>query len=144
MATPSLAPRIRFKTPAICHKSFVGPPDLEPGDFPITLNGFAAWVDPDPLNPADFTSTLTIRRLGAGPIYRGKGPGKIDFFQMILLRSLLDGLWYGVLQLNGQRVPPEEYEFQPFAIDLTKPLDTGIRTEHPALPTELRQFQFTY
>ncbi len=144
MATPTLNPKVRFKTPAVCHKSFAAPPDIPKGFLPPTLFGFASWRDPDPLAPADFSSVVNLRLLNPAGFYAGTGPGPIDFFTVRLLLNIPLQLWSAFLTLHGQRVPPETFIFPAFAIDPTKDFDTGLLTEHPALPIELRQMRLAY
>ncbi len=144
MATPTLKPRIRFKTPAICHKAFKAPVDIPPGAFPPSLNGFASWRDLDPLNPAEFTSTITLRKLHPAGFYGGQSPGAVDFFILRLILDIASQLWTAHLSLHGQRIPPETYVFAPFGIDPTKEFNTGMRTEDAGVQGELRQFQLQF
>ncbi len=144
MATPSNQQRVRFKTPALCHKSFKAPPEIQPGALPPSLNGWASWIDPDPLTPARFTSTLRARKASGPNLYVGVGPGDLDFFEIGIFQDPFSQLWNCILILHGQRDPPEEYNFAAITIDLTKPFDTGLLTEHPAQPSELRQLRMTF
>ncbi len=144
MATPTLKPRIRFKTPALCHKSFLAPPDVPPGAVPPTVSGSAAWIDPDPLNPADFSATISGRLVNMPGIYLGQSPPGRDFFTFQFTLNPTTWLWEMILTLHGQRDPPEAHEFVQFAIDLTKSFDSGLRTEGPAEAVEFRQFRLRF
>jgi hypothetical protein len=143
MATPTLSPKVRYKTPAVCHKSCPPDPPIPDIGYPQDVSGFATWIDPDPLNPADLSATLHgIPLTPTGP-YVGNSPGSTDFFTFTLAQDPFTQLWIMTLIIHGQRIPPEDHIFQAFSIDLTVPFDTGLQYESDPINYELREFQLT-
>jgi len=144
LSTPTLNPKIRYKTPAVCHKAGEPIPIVPPGGYPPDLHGVAHWIDTDVLSPVDFSDTLTAHHNPPGGHYLGASPGTPNFFTFTLDLNPETNLWHMVLWLHGLRQPPEDHEFLPLAINLEHPFDTGLITEGEAQNVALRQYQLMY
>ena len=128
MSTPLLNPRVRFKTPAVCHKSLPPPSDVLPPALPPDVSGFCLWNDPDPLNPAYVSTTAVLHLVDPAGRYEGQSPEPTNFIRCILKYDTTFEVWDLQMWLHGLRVPPEDFEFYPFNIDPTKPFDTGLQS----------------
>jgi len=60
--------------------------------------------------------------------YSGRSPEPTDFIVCNLNFNPITELWLLEMVLHGLRVPPEDFQFSPFVIDLAQPLDTGFQS----------------
>lgn len=144
MSTPTLAPRVRFQTPAVCHKAQPKPTPLLPFQLPTDLYGYVHWYDPDPLYPADLSVTLSLQLTGAPNHYYGTSAGETNYITCDLYHHAPTNLWHLDLWIYGLRVPPEDFEFSPFPINTAVPIDTGLLRWDNPVATGWRESRFRF
>lgn len=144
MATPTLKKKERLKTPALCFKALPPPDKILPNSFPPDIRGYCRWLDLDPANPADVSTTVHLFAIDANGNYSGRSAEPENFILCNLNWNPIWDTWLLEMVLHGLRVPPEDFQFAPFQMDLAQPLDTGLQTLITISGRDERQCQVAF
>jgi len=144
MSTPTLHPRVRFKTPAVCHKSTPPPPDILPGTFPPDVSGFCLWTDEVPGNEVHVSSTALLQLVDPAGKYEGQTPEETLFIRCTLQLIHSSNLWRLQMHMPNNPAAPPFFAFANFPVDLTVPFDTGLLNEDVGPIPGVRRARFRF